>query len=293
MSLPMFINRLASLLVTLFALASASACRGPARSDTRAPTEHPSALALIESKAPALRRCNDAREKARAAVETGVACDQAFAGVATACTELYTESGCAHAFRTAATLPMEARAVSIALACRDAYCPKLALPKPALCAPDEIRSALQMLAMWPELDARILSFELNVSVEEVERLVPRTTPVVDVKQSNTVLPTLSAETGSATSILTVSLRVDANGRARTWVDGEPPEMLPVQIDVAAFATVAAKAKKRAAAQVVIAVDKRATHSQVVALIDALMNEGISNVAMQLVPSVEPQNAVKP
>jgi hypothetical protein len=159
---------------------------------------------------------------------------------------------------------------------------------PILCALDEIRSQSQMLAMWPELDTRILAFELNVSVEEVERLISRLAPpVADVKQTNTAISTLSTETGSATSFLTVSLRVDANGRARTWVDGEPPEMLPVQIDIGAFASVAAKAKKRAAAQVVIAVDNRATYSQVGALIDALNKEGISNVAMQLVPSSEP------
>jgi len=288
MSLPRFINSLAASLVTLMVLLSASACRGPARSDSRSPAEQSSALALTGPKALAVRRCNDAREKARAAVGTGVACGQAFAGIATACTDLYTEPGCANAFRASATLPLEEQAASIALACRDAYCPKLEPPMPILCALDEIRSQSQMLAMWPELDTRILAFELNVSVEEVERLISRLAPpVADVKQTNTAISTLSTETGSATSFLTVSLRVDANGRARTWVDGEPPEMLPVQIDIGAFASVAAKAKKRAAAQVVIAVDNRATYSQVGALIDALNKEGISNVAMQLVPSSEP------
>jgi len=286
MSLPRFINSLVASLVTLLALASA--CRGPARSDSRSPAEQSSALALTGPKALAARRCNDAREKARAAVGTGVACGQAFAGIGTACTDLYTEPGCANAFRASATLPLEKQAASIALACRDAYCPKLEPPKPILCALAETRSQSQMLAMWPELDTRILAFELNVSVEEAEQLVLRCAlPVVDAQQTNMAIPTSSTESGSAASVLTVSIGVDANGRPCTWVDGEPPELLPVQIDVGAFASVAAKAKKRTAAQVVIAVDKRATYSQVVALIDALNKEGISTVAMQLVPSSEP------
>ena len=291
----MFTNSLAVSLVTVFALVFMSACRGPARGDSRSPAEHSSSQVLTGPKALAIKRCNAAREKTRAALDAGVEPGQAFASVATACADLYSESACANAFRTAATLPVEARAASIAFACRDAYCPKFAPPKPVLCEPDEGRSPLQMLATWPELDMRILSFELNVPVEEAERLVPRPPPsVVDVERTNAAMPVQrsSTDAGSAASVVTVSLGVDANGRARTWVDGGPPEVLPARIDASNFASIAANAKKRAATQVVIAVDERTTHSQVVALIDALQKVGITHVAIQLVPSADRQKAVK-
>jgi biopolymer transport protein ExbD len=153
-----------------------------------------------------------------------------------------------------------------------------------------------MLATWPELDTRILSFELNVPVEEVERLLPRpSSPVVDVVRRNTVIPVqrLSADAGRVASVVTVSLGVDANGRARTWVDSDPPEVLPAKIDISSFAAIATNAKKRAATQVVIAVDERTTHSQVVALIDALQKVGFTHITIQLRPSAERQSTTKP
>jgi len=125
-----------------------------------------------------------------------------------------------------------------------------------------------------------------VPVEEAERLFPRPPPpVMDVEQTNAATPVQrsSADAGSAAKVVTVSLRVDPNGRARTWVDGDLPQVLPRRIDASSFAAVAANAKKRAADQVVIALDERATHSLVVALIDALQNVGITDVAIQLVP----------
>ena len=132
-------------------------------------------------------------------------------------------------------------------------------------------------------------------VEEAERLFPRSPPpVVDVEQPNTAMPLQrsSADAGSVARVVTVSLRVDPNGRARAWVGGDPPEVLPQRIDASSFAAIAANAKKRAATQVVIALDERATYSQVVALIDALQKVGITDVAIQLVPSADRQNATK-
>jgi biopolymer transport protein ExbD len=116
-------------------------------------------------------------------------------------------------------------------------------------------------------------------------------PVVDVVRTNTVVPVQrsSADAGSAANIVTVSLGVDANGRARTWVDNDPPEVLPAKIDISSFATVASKAKERTATQVVIAVDERTTYSQVVALIDALQKVGLTHIAIQLVPLTERDN----
>jgi len=292
----MFTNSLAVSRVALLAFVSVSACRGTAHSDRRGPAEHSSSQALAGSKDPALKRCNAAREKARAALNAGAEPGQNFANVTNACADLYSEPGCANAFRRAASLPVEARAASIARACREAYCPKLAPPKPALCSPDEGQLPSRTLATWPELNTRILAFELNVPVEEAERLFPRSSPPVrDIERMNTVIPVQRATTdsGNAASTITVSLGVDANGRARTWIDGERPQLLPTRIDASNFAAIAASAKKRAATQVFIAVDERATHSQVVALIDALQQVGIANVSIQLLPSADQQNATKP
>ena len=295
-SLSMFPNSLAVSRVTLLALVSMSACRGPAHNESRSPTAHSSSPALTGPKAPELQRCNAAREQARMALDAGVQAGQAFASATTACADLYSEPGCANAFRAAATSPVESRAARIAHACRDAYCPKFASLKPAFCAPEAGQSPSQMLTTWPELDTRILSFELKVPVEEVERLLPRPSPpVVDVVRTNTVIPVQrsNADAGSPTSVVTVSLGIDANGRARTWVDSDPPEVLPAKIDVSSFATIAANAKKQAATEVVIAVDERTTYSHVVALIDALQKVGITHIAMQRLPLAERQNTTKP
>jgi len=293
MFLPMLPARLSVSRVTLLIVALTSACRGSTHRSTRNPEGPSSSQALTGPKAPALKRCNAARENARAALDAGVAPGQVFASMTTACADLYSEPGCSNALRKAATLPIEARAASIARGCRDAYCPKFAPPKPALCAPEASQSPSQMLATWPELGMRILALELNVPVEEAARLVPRpSSPAVDVKPSNTVIPVqrTSADAGNAAIVVTVSLRVDANGRARTWVDQDPPELLPAEVDASNFAAVATNAKKRAATQVVIDVDERTTYSYVVGLVDALQSVGITNFGIQLAPSGEAASA---
>jgi biopolymer transport protein ExbD len=189
-------------------------------------------------------------------------------------------------------MPVEARAAGLALACRDAYCSKFVAPKPLLCESSELPLPSRLLATWPELDMRILSLELNVSLEEVARLLPRPAPpVVEAEGPSAPLPVASSSTGDggAATVVVVSLGFDANGSVRAWVDEDPPDLLPAQPSAASFAGVAAKARKRAGTRVVVAADARAPHGQVVALIDALKQVGFAHVAMQVTPSTEPRS----
>jgi biopolymer transport protein ExbD len=281
---------------TVSGLVCACACRAPAQSESHGAAEHSRSAALSGPKASALQRCNAARENARRAIDAGGEPSQALASVTTSCADLYAEAGCANAFRKAMTVPVEARAASIALACRDAYCPRLADPKPALCASNEPVLPSRLLAVWPELDMRILSLELNVSLEEVARLLPRpAAPAAGAQTPSVALPVprASADDDGGASVVVVSLGFDAGGNVRVWVDEEPPEMLPAKPDASSFAGVAARASKHAATRVVIAADARAPHGDVVALIDALKQVGIMHVAVQVSPATEPLKGSHP
>jgi hypothetical protein len=96
-----------------------------------------------------------------------------FAGsVAVACSDLYREPACARAFRQSVNQPPEALAASIAYACRDAYCPKLAPPTPVLCAANDPLLPSQLPAAWTELNGRILSLELGLPADRTRGFDP-------------------------------------------------------------------------------------------------------------------------
>jgi hypothetical protein len=84
--------------------------------------------------------------------------------VARACADLYGEPACAQAMRNPPADP-STRAATIARACRDAYCPRLAEPRPALCQRSELPVPTQLLTEHGELMRRALAFELGVSPE--------------------------------------------------------------------------------------------------------------------------------
>jgi len=93
------------------------------------------------------------------------------AAIARACADVYSEPGCASVMRDP---PRRSEAITgaIAEACRDAYCPRLAAPRPTLCAMPEMPPPVELGRRWRELQNRILALELAVAPDQLETLAP-------------------------------------------------------------------------------------------------------------------------
>jgi hypothetical protein len=86
--------------------------------------------------------------------------------LSSACADLYVEPGCRNAWVHAGHVDPAARINRLIVACRDAYCPKLSQPKPALCAMNlgpEANAATRQerWSHWPELQAAIFARDLG------------------------------------------------------------------------------------------------------------------------------------
>jgi len=82
--------------------------------------------------------------------------------IARACADVYSEPGCASVMRDP---PRRSEAITgaIAAACRNAYCPRLAAPRPTLCAMLGLPPPVELGRRWRELQNRILALELDVA----------------------------------------------------------------------------------------------------------------------------------
>jgi hypothetical protein len=92
-----------------------------------------------------------------------------FAAIARACADVYSEPGCASVMRDPPRRP-EAITRAIAQACRDG--PRLAAPRPTLCAMPELPPPVELGRRWRELQNRILALELEVAPDQIETLAP-------------------------------------------------------------------------------------------------------------------------
>lgn len=92
--------------------------------------------------------------------------------IARACADVFSEPACSSVMRDPPR-PREAIAGAIAKACRDAYCPRLAAPRPSLCVMRELPPPVELGRRWRELQNRILSLELGVAPEALESLAPQ------------------------------------------------------------------------------------------------------------------------
>lgn len=119
----------------------------------------------------ALARCLAAREEA-STPDPARAEQERTTKLAVACADLYSEPRCAQAFRGWSQTPLTERAATVARACRDAYCPRLVEPKPVLCSEPDLPAPSAQPVVFAELDQRVLSLELGLSLEEVHALWP-------------------------------------------------------------------------------------------------------------------------
>ena len=124
-----------------------------------------------KEKLDAFRRCNEATARLDDPVDPSEEIGSRLAELSRACADVYSEPGCADAWRHPSPR-LEERASAMAQACRDAYCPKLPEPRPALCATKELPLPTEMARQWRELQSRIIARELGIAPEIVEALAP-------------------------------------------------------------------------------------------------------------------------
>lgn len=108
------------------------------------------------------------RCRATLAASVGAPAGQIASIYATSCADLYAAPACAAAWRAWPTVAIEARVATVALACREASCPDLPAPRPALCdAPDPDAAAIR--AGWPALHRAILAHDLDMDPAAVDK----------------------------------------------------------------------------------------------------------------------------
>ena len=195
------------------------------------------------------------------------------ADIAGACAGLYREPACAAAMRHPASAP-ERFAASIAVPCRDAYCPRLTAPRPKLCASADLPRPSELLDEWRELNQHILALELRVPIETLSPLF--STVTVPVRPS-------------APAVLETSLQVavvpDGHGGARAVVGGRsvPFTELPPNDAFAALVR-GARSHAFASGRAVLSVDGSVQHALTIAALDVLRREGFTKVSFVVTPA---------
>lgn len=121
-----------------------------------------------------------ARERAAGNTPDPTAVPSDAGRIAQACAPLYRDPICREAHLAFDRPPIEARAITVARACADSYCPKLAEPRPALCRVQPNPSELPR--MWQELTAAIWRYDLGQN--KARRLLGRVEEVHGVLRSS-------------------------------------------------------------------------------------------------------------
>lgn len=239
----------------------------------------------------AVAQCVRARRDALAALaapQGSVPIEGRAVKLGAACAAMYSEPRCSDVFRNLANLHPSERAAAIARACHDAYCPRLVEPKPALCAPSDLPVPSVLAAMWRELDRRIASYELGLSLEQVQLLFGTPPPMPEPAGSDAVATVVPLDRAGATqastpAVLSLTLGLDERGRAYVRVDGGPK--LAVSVVHAAISDRIAVLRDADAdvssVRALIHADRRVTHGDVIALIDALRAAGITRIAFSV------------
>jgi biopolymer transport protein ExbD len=233
-------------------------------------------------KAQALVRCAAAGERAQAKLPA--APDEAFAEMTAGCAYLYSAPACREAFLNAGKAPPESRLSGIIDACRGAYCPRLAEPKPDLCLDPRTTTALDQLTQWRAFTRRVFALELGVSEDELPRSLGMpfgATPSIPLE---TPRPQAGAQAAPARLELALDpqgrpiVSIDRNGHASSYA--LPPDPTPQD-----FAAVARAASEQAGpgGSVVIRADRRVPHGAVIALLDALKANGVTRIAFGVSP----------
>jgi len=82
------------------------------------------------------------------------------------CAALYSEKPCREAHANFDDAPVDRRMQLLVGSCKEAYCPKLAAPKPSICDA-KTPTLAELTASWRELDTAILKHDHGAAVEPV------------------------------------------------------------------------------------------------------------------------------
>jgi biopolymer transport protein ExbD len=195
--------------------------------------------------------------------------------LARACADIYREPACAAAMRNPGADP-SARPSTIARACRDAYCPRLAAPRPRLCDAADLPLPSQLLSQWAELQQQIMALELEV---DPKVLAPLFKPiVVSVKEVPPVAPARRAQ-------IVVEIRPAADGRVHIAVEnlGGITVSNSAAIGDAAVASLAHNAVAPLPSgvdrEVILRAEKSVLFTVMQTVIAAFQKEGVTHVAV--------------
>jgi len=138
---------------------------------TPAPSVSVSAAATVSGsdKTRALVRCAAAGERAQKRAEKHADLQAAYAEVIRGCADIYSPPQCRAAILATAEAPLGSGFEGLVRACRDAYCPLLAAPKPELCAAQLGDGKGASAAEWQAFTRRMLAHEMGVPEEELPK----------------------------------------------------------------------------------------------------------------------------
>jgi len=200
------------------------------------------------------------------------------------CAPLYVERGCRDAVAGIGRVAPDARASTMARACRDAYCPLLAEPRPALCGLDiETTSPTDLARAWAELALAIRELDLGVSTASLRSpALP-----LDLVQPIVVPATPARDAGPAAEAPVFGLRQVAS-RLELSVTlprgGTTSLALPADPTEADYAAALARAQPLPPGrQAVISADPSIAYSEVVELIDAVRAAGYEEILISASP----------
>jgi hypothetical protein len=203
--------------------------------------------------------------------------------LATACQGVFREPGCRQAWARLGKVSPEARSLSLLESCRQAYCPRLPEPRPALCAmqppPTDVEARA---AAWRELLSVILAHDLGPA--RAARLQVGLSLLSSAYEVYAVrLPVAQAQPPAGSSLL---VRVGPERVQVSVVQGDRVVRtlaLPAQPGAADFAR--AREAFRAAGgeplQAVLSVAPELPYSRVVELMDGLRAVGFSEIVFSV------------
>lgn len=214
--------------------------------------------------------------------DIGKASPPSTAGLMRACADIFREPACAAAMRDPPADPA-AFASTITRACRDAYCPKLAAPRPKLCTGD-LPAPSELLFQWGDLQQHIWAFELGVDPKVMAPLFrPITVSVRD-------LPPLQRK---PVTTVVVHAKPEGSGRVKIWMTNGRSIVVPENAadDNPAIAALAREARSRVRAgedaELLLRGDKQVLLSVASALLVAFKKEGFAKVALMTEPPAAP------
>lgn len=228
----------------------------------------------------ALVRCAAAGERARA--KRAAAPDEAYVELVRGCADIYSAPECRGAILETTRAPLGSGFAGVIRACRAAYCPRLAEPKPELCTAQIDENSLAWSPQWQAFTRRMLAHEMGVSEDELPKSF--SAPFPDVP-----LPMPAPSAAAEAIVAGIEIRLDPKGAPVTTVerDGERlPFYLPASPAPPDFTPAVAAAIKRggASTRVVVRADKGVPHATVIGLLDALKQQGVTHIALGTLPA---------